>query len=296
MESQTMPQYNTLFATDQDCIAYLFQKRWPDGFHCPFCDRHQKEIAPAHTVVCRYCRKQSSITAGTLMHGSKKNLSEWMQVAAQFCFSKDGMSARSLQNSLHIATYQTAWNWLKKLRKAAAIAESSPLKGPVQLTISTAEKKTSSYQNTSQIACLIEIAEGDNQQGRIRLATLPDNTPDKLPDFITQVVPKGSIILTTTDTLPSLISINENYHLQRADTENTQAIECISQLQGWMRNIYRGATDPKYLQDYLDEFCFRHNTASWNNSLAILDHLLTGIMGGNAIQPLSIQPTPAEEK
>ena len=68
-----------------------------------------------------------------------------------------------------------------------------------------------------------------------------------------------------------------------------------------MRNIYRGATDPKYLQDYLDEFCFRHNTANWNNSLAILDHLLTGIMGGNAIQPLSIQPlsiqpTPAEEK
>jgi len=121
MVSTTMPQYNTLFATEQDCIAYLFHKRWPDGFHCPFCGRHQKEIAPAHTVVCRYCRKQSSITASTLMHGSKKNLSEWMQVAAQFCFSKDGMSARSLQNSFNIATYQTAWNWLKKLRKAAAM-------------------------------------------------------------------------------------------------------------------------------------------------------------------------------
>lgn len=299
MESQTMPQYNTLFATDQDCIAYLFQKRWPDGFHCPFCDRHQKEIAPAHTVVCRYCRKQSSITAGTLMHGSKKNLSEWMQVAAQFCFSKDGMSARSLQNSPHIATYQTAWNWLKKLRKAAAIAESAPLKGPVQLTLFTAKKNASSYQNTSQIACLMEITEG-GIQGRIRLVTLPANTPDKLPEFITQVVPKDSIIITTADR-QSLISINEDYHLQRTDTDNAHAIELISELQGWMQNIYRGATDPKYLQDYLDEFCFRHNTANWNNSLAILDHLLTGIMGGNPIQPLSIQPlaiqpTPAEDK
>jgi len=296
MESQTMPQYNTLFATDQDCIAYLFQKRWPDGFHCPFCDKHQKEIAPAHTVVCRYCRKQSSITAGTLMHGSKKNLSEWMQVAAQFCFSKNGMSARSLQYSLHIATYQTAWNWLKKLRKAAAIAESSPLKGPVQLTLFTTEKKASSYKNTFQIACLIEIAEGGGRQGRICLSTLPDHTPNKLPDFITQVVPKESIIEAAADILQSLVSIGGDYHLQPSDTDNACAIELISELQGWMQNIYRGATDPKYLQNYLDEFCFRHNTANWNNSLAILDHLLTGIMGGNTIQPLSTQSTHREDK
>ena len=296
MESQTIPQYNTLFATDQDCIAYLFQKRWPDGFHCPFCDRLQKEIAPAHTVVCRYCRKQSSITAGTLMHGSKKSLSEWMQVAAQFCFSKNGMSARALQNSLHIATYQTAWNWLKKLRKAAAIAESSPLKGEIHLSLFIADKNPSSDENTSQIACLIETSEGESQQSRIRLATLPDNSPDKLPHFITQVVPKGSVITTATVTLPSLISISQEYHLQPTDTDNTQAIKLISELQEWMQNIYRGATDPKYFQDYLDEFCFRHNTASWNNSLAILDHLLTGIMGGNVTQPLAPQPTPTEEK
>lgn len=295
MESKTMVQYNTLFATDQDCLAYLFQKRWPGGFRCPFCDRQQKEIAPAHTVVCRYCRKQSSITASTLMHGSKKNLSEWMQVAAQFCFSKDGISARSLQNSFHIATYQTAWNWLKKLRKAAAIAESFPLTGDVNLTYFSAETKDSSNQYISEIVCLMETAEGGNQRGRIRLAVLPHNSPYTLTDFITQVVPKGSTIITTTEIIQSLSSINHNYRMQPAERDNAKATELTNELQRWMRNIYRGATNPKYLQDYLDEFCFRHNTANWNNRLAILDHLLTGIMGGNTTQTISIQTTPKEE-
>ena len=286
MESKTMVQYNTLFATDQDCIAYLFQKRWPGGFKCPFCDRQQKEIAPAHTVVCRYCRKQSSITASTLMHGSKKNLSEWMQVAAQFCFSKDGISARSLQNSFHIATYQTAWNWLKKLRKAAAIAESSPLEGEVHLNYLTIDQKDSSVEYTSEIVCLMETERGGNQQARIRLAALPKNNSNRLAEFVSQVVPTGSIITTTADIIQRLSSICQDYHLQAVDSDNPCATELTNELQKWMRNIYRGATNPKYLQDYLDEFCFRHNTANWSNRLAILDHLLTGIMGGNAAQSL----------
>ena len=289
MDSSNLPHYNTLFATDQDCISYLFQKRWPDGFCCPFCNRYQKEMAPAHTVVCRYCRKQSSITANTLMHGSKKSLSEWMQVAAQFCFSKEGISARSLQNSFHIATYQTAWNWLKKLRKAAAIAESTQLKAPVHLTILTTENEDSSYKYISRIACLMEAVENECHPGRIRLTSFSDNIASKLPDFITQAVPQGSTIIASVDIIHSLFLIEQDYHLQITDSEKVSAVNLVHELQSWMRLVYRGATDPKYIQDYLDEFCFRHNTATWNNRLAILDHLLTGIMGGSATQPGSGQ-------
>lgn len=220
------------------------------------------------------------------MHGSKKNLSEWMQVAAQFCFSKDGMSARSLQNSFHIATYQTAWNWLKKLRKAAAIAESTPLKGPVHFSLIQVDNNASSCQYSSEIACLIETAQDKNQHGRIRLATLSASSPEKLTNFITQAVPKRSTITATSELIENLVSIKEDYHFQLAEPNDAHAIALINKLQDWMQNIYRGATDPKYLQDYLDEFCFRHNTANWNNRLAILDHLLTGIMGGNVIQPI----------
>ncbi|MFT5702352.1 MAG: hypothetical protein ACI8ZB_005271 [Desulforhopalus sp.] len=286
-----MDSYNTLFATDQDCISYLFHKRWPTGFCCPFCNRHQKEIAPAHTVVCRYCRKQSSITANTLMHGSKKSLAEWMQVAAQFCFSTKGISARSLQNSFQIATYQTAWNWLKKMRKAAAIAESARLNGPVHIiATTTGNNNKSSYKYISRIACLMDTPKHTNQQGRIRLRSFPDTSATTLPDFILQAVTRGASITGSKSILRKLTTIEHVYQLHITNSENEDATALFNELQQWMSFLYRGATDPKYLQDYLDEFCFRHNTATWNNRLAILDHLLTGIMVAETVPP---QHTPA---
>ncbi|PHR25157.1 MAG: hypothetical protein COA36_14210 [Desulfotalea sp.] len=276
-------QHNTLFATDQDCISYLFQKRWPNGFRCPFCNRLQSEISPAHTIVCRYCRKQSSITANTLMHGSKKSLTEWVQVAAQFCFSKEGVSARSLQNSFHIATYQTAWNWLKKLRKAAAIAESAPLTGPVLLFVTTTGDADSPLRYISNIACLMEVADLPKQPTRVRLVSLLGTPQNPLPHIVKYSIPTSATIITSESIALSLADIRLDYHIQTTDSENQKAIELLQELQQWMSRIYRGATGATYLQGYLDEFCFRHNTATWNNRLAILDHLLTGIMSGHAI-------------
>jgi len=70
---------NSRFANEHACVTYLFRRRWPLGFRCPFCGAVQKETAPAYTVVCRYCRKQTSITAQTIMHGSKMDLVAWLQ-------------------------------------------------------------------------------------------------------------------------------------------------------------------------------------------------------------------------
>jgi len=124
---------------------------------------------------------------------------------------------------------------------------------------------------------------------------LPGNALERLAYFITETVPKGSIIIAPAELTENLVSIKSDYHFQPAEPNNADATILIHKLQDWMQNIYRGATDPKYLQDYLDEFCFRHNTANWNNHLAILDHLLTGIMGGAATEPFTIQPFPEED-
>lgn len=223
------------------------------------------------------------------MHGSKKSLSEWMQVAAQFCFSKEGISARSLQKSFHISTYQTAWKWLRTLRKAAAIAEATPLKEPVHLMITPVNPPASSCKYIYSIACLMEAAGPEDRSGRIRLTWFSDQTQNELEEFIIQVVPKGATIITPFTTHHSLLTLMEEYHLQSSDQENMGTTALIEELQRWMALIYRGATDPKYLQDYLDEFCFRHNTATWNNQPAILDHLLTGIVGGTAVQARRLQ-------
>ena len=67
------------FPDERACAAYLADARWPDGFRCPDCG-HGKGWAlscKAFTRECAGCGKQTSVTAGTVMHGSKLPLTVW---------------------------------------------------------------------------------------------------------------------------------------------------------------------------------------------------------------------------
>ena len=71
--------FQRLFPDDDACAAWLIDMRWPDGFVCPACS-HDKGWAlrgKAHTFECARCRRQTSVTAGTIMHASKLALTAW---------------------------------------------------------------------------------------------------------------------------------------------------------------------------------------------------------------------------
>jgi transposase-like protein len=66
------------FSTEDDCLKYLQQMKWPDGFICPRCGNdHRYEITSHHLYECTQCKKQTSVMAGTLFHGSKITLIKW---------------------------------------------------------------------------------------------------------------------------------------------------------------------------------------------------------------------------
>ena len=65
--------FQHMFPDDDACAAWLIEMRWPDGFVCPACG-HEKGWAlrrKAHTFECAGCRRQTSVTAGTILHASK---------------------------------------------------------------------------------------------------------------------------------------------------------------------------------------------------------------------------------
>lgn len=270
---------NTLFANEQECISYLFHKRWPDGFLCPFCDNLQPEMSPAHTVVCRYCRKQSSITANTLMHGSKKSLMEWVQVSIQFCLADDGISARALQNSFHLSSYQTAWNWLRHLRKAAAIAEGVPLAGTIVIAPFSLVKIEARKQTSTQLICCYELPEPVSEPGRLQLCVSIPQEPLTTSEFILRAVNPGAVITINDSFRAAFTNLQGRYRFVPDSREiNEKSGELETQLQQWMDHLYRGATASRYTQDYLDEFTFRHNTRPWTSKFKRVDHLLTGLL------------------
>ena len=270
---------NTMFSNEQACVSYLFKKRWPLGFRCPFCGREQREMTPAYTVVCRYCRKQTSITAHTLMHGTKKNLVAWMQISWQFCFRDKGISAREVQRLMKLASYQTAWRWLQKIRHGAALAESSPVGGKVLFACGSLSASRFSEHAAPEIAIALERNHHPANQGRVRFAVLLSPSPDAVEAAINNLVFKNTTLFIRDQEWISASRLRETYILKKASSEQlTQIQVLIQQTRDWLNSMYRGAIDRRYMQTYLAEFSFHHNTASWSDRLSVFDHLMTGLI------------------
>jgi len=267
----------TPFTNEQACVEYLFRKRWPWGFKCPFCGTVQQEMAPAYAVVCRYCRKQTSITAHTLMHGSKKSLAGWIRVARQFCFKKEGISARELQRLMELSCYQTAWGWLQKMRKGAALAESAPCRDIVLFDRLPVQAEAFSGDSGPEIGIALEL--GGAAKGRVRFTTLHPHSTRAITDGVNNLVEESATLL-----IKNCEWLSENCRIDpdnigqptRAQLDQGKLLQ--QKLVIWLTTLYRRAITPSHLQSYLDEFCFRHNTASWTDRRAILDHLMTGLL------------------
>jgi transposase-like protein len=91
--------------TEEDCLHYLEQQRWPSGFDCPSCGCTEgKRIAGRRAMRCCACRKQASVTAGTLFHRVRK-LRKWFAIIRGL---QQGCSAHSLALELKVS-YATAW-------------------------------------------------------------------------------------------------------------------------------------------------------------------------------------------
>lgn len=270
----------TLFKTEHECISFLFKIRWPNGFTCPFCNRHQPETAPAYNVACRYCRKQTSITSQTVMHGSKNSLISWMLVAWQFCVNSQGISAREIQRLMALTSYQTAWRWLQKIRLAAAIAESDLCTGTVLIDVWPFSKIVAGNRSESEVGVALELDYPEKKGERIRLMLVEQNVAMTLPTMITNLATCGSTLIireSERDGRPT------DYNYRKPSDTHLRIIEHhIERVSSWFSSTYRKAVGHNYLQLYLGEYSFRFNTAQWAYKTDVFEHLLKGLLSTEA--------------
>jgi transposase-like protein len=108
------------FADEAACASWLAAARWPEGFRCPACghDRAWELATKAWTYECAKCRRQTSVTAGTVMHGSKLPLTVWFWAAYLMATHSNGLSARQMWRQLGLGSYKSAWLLCAKLRRA----------------------------------------------------------------------------------------------------------------------------------------------------------------------------------
>jgi transposase-like protein len=302
---RTLKDFQQRFCDDAQCAEYLAELRWPDGFRCPACghDRAWLLKTKAWTYECRKCHRQTSVTAGTVMHGSKLALTTWFWAAYLMATHSNGISALQLQKQLGLGSYKSAWLLCTKLRRAMVDPDRRPLGGLLEIDETTLNYRTkqdpiAGGQGRSPIGKLPLIGAVEvigEHPGRLRLATIADYAADSLHDFIKAHVTPGTTVKTDGWAgYPGAPDVSHEPHVIGAMAAHIVLPwihRMFANLKTWALGVYHGLRR-KHLQAYLDEFVFRFNRR--RSRQAAFQRLLgLGLVIKPATYKMLIAPDPA---
>ena len=283
----TLPEFTAAFPDEQACVEYLFNVRWPEGFVCPKCgDTHGSVITTRALVECRNGH-QTSVTAGTLFHGTRLPLRTWFYGAFLVATLKPGISALQFQGQLGITRYETAYQMLHKLRSALVAPDRDRLRGEVEVDeayIGGVEpgRPGRGAVTKSIVMVAVEVirypAKGLDgspiekmRAGRIRMGVVPDLSAETLVPWVVANVEEGSTVLTDGNAayngLKALGYEHQRVFASRKRISTGQYLPLVHliivNLKTWLRGTFKGAVRSKHRPAYLNEFVFRFNRRFW---------------------------------
>jgi transposase-like protein len=267
---RTLPEFEARFSSGQACREYLFPLRWPGGFWCPRCGG--AKAWPLRSVLwhCAGCGYQVSVTAGTIFQDTHTPLTVWFRAMWWVTTQKNGVSALSLQRVLGLGSYQTAWAWLHKLRRAMVRPGRDRLAGTVEVDetyLGGMERGVRGRQTEKKALIVVAAQEDGRGIGRIRMRRIPDASAESLMPFVRDSIEPGSLV--HTDAWLGYEPLKKNGYRHRITFLRGQAKSpsellprvhrIISLLKRWLLGTHHGAVSSEHLEYYLDEFTFRFN-------------------------------------
>ena len=265
----TLEEFDKWFSSESDCEEFLRRLRWPKGFECPACGGAGGWQTGRGLFRCSSCARQTSTTAGTLFEGTRKPLRLWFQAIWYFTNQKHGVSALGLQRVLGLGSYQTAWVWLQKLRRAMVRPGRDQLSGEVEVDETFLGGRDSEIdgRGTDRALILIAAEVRGRGTGRIRLAKVGDASAASIIPFIQGAVCEGTTV--RTDGWSGYVPLPRYGYQHRprslratgqpAHIAMPRVHRVASLLKRWWLGTYHGGISEAQLEYYLDEFTFRFN-------------------------------------
>lgn len=268
--TETLLELERRFSTDDDCREYLAALRWPNGFSCPRCGSTKAWTMRGGLRLCAGCRRQTSVTAGTVFQDGRLPLTLWFRAMWYVTSQKNGASALGVQRVLGIKSYQTAWTWLHKLRGAMVRPGRDRLRGVVEVDeayLGGVEEGVFGRETETKALVVIAAEVDGDGIGRIRLRRVPDASACSLHTFVTASVEAGSIIhtdgwqgyngLEAFGYKPKVTVLRQKAKKPHELLPRVHRVSSL--LKRWILGTHQGAVTRKHLDYYLDEFTFRFN-------------------------------------
>ena len=279
---QTWDQFLDWFPDDESCRIYLERIRWKQGFVCPGCGKAGDAFQGSRgRWICRHCRRQSTVTAGTIFDKTRTPLRSWLAVVWYIVNQKQGVNALGLQRVLGLGSYQTAWAMLHRLRRAMIRPGRERLHGLVEVdecwvgpsppnALRLTKKKQQLIERRKAQRMIVMVAIEIKEPrgfGRIRLQRVTNKSEKAVLPFVMEVVEPGSVV--RTDGSAAYRKLHKRgYRREKtvmAGAEDPAHVtmpgvhRVASLLKRWLLGTHQGAVRPGQLDYYLDEFAFRFN-------------------------------------
>ena len=113
------------FATDDACLEFIKERRWPNGIlRCKRCraERKHHRVTGRKAYACDRCGNHVYPLHGTVFAASSTSLRKWFYAIGLLASAEGKVTARRIQRETGV-TYKTAWRMLHRLRIAAAACE-----------------------------------------------------------------------------------------------------------------------------------------------------------------------------
>lgn len=267
-----LSEFDRFFPDERACEQFLARVRWPNGFVCPTCGNVGEPWQSARGSLCRKCRRRAYVTAGTIFEGTRKPLKLWFIAAWEITAHKYGANALTIQRMLGLKSYQTAWTWLHKFRRAMVRPGRDRVNGIVEVdeTYVGAPEEGGGGRHAetkATVVIAVEILDEDRRYGRIRMRRVPDVSRLALEGFVSDAVEPGSSVITDGwkgyNGLGGLgydhVVINQSESSAPPHVLLPGVHRVSSLLKRWLLGTYQGAVSNEHLNYYLDEFTFRFN-------------------------------------
>ena len=273
--------------TEDEARGMLEHIRWAKGIVCPHCESTNiVRIEGKATKVrdgllrCKECRKQFTVTVGTVMERSHITLRQWVQAFYSMCSHKKGVSALQLQRNLGLGSYRSAWHLAHRIRAAmAGKTLTGMLHGEVQVdetyiggkprfNINGKPNKRGRGTKKTPVMVLVE------RNGEAVSKPIERVDGDTLKSAIREVVGQQSTIMTDDSNCYRGIGrefagghqfVNHSTgEYARGDVTTNTAESYFALLKRGVQGTFHHISK-QHISRYCDEFCFRWNHRTVND-------------------------------
>ena len=270
-------KFNQRFKDDNDCLEYLAEVKWQNGYKCKRCENNKfgngKHI---HNRRCTKCRYDESPTVGTMFEKLKFSILIAFHIVFKISTKKKGMSSLELSNEFELRQ-MTCWSFKQKLQQVMKSSLKIPLTGLVhvdEFVIGGPEegKKGRSKGLKKLVVLAVEILE--DGVGRAYAEVIEHSSAIELGGFLKKYVSQEAEVIS--DKWKGYTPLKKEFknlkQIASEEGKNFKELHVhIMNIKGWLRGIHHHCSKER-MQNYLDEYHFRYNRRS--NMDTIFDVLI----------------------